>query len=1080
MRFIGEACERLGAHDEALKYFNKLVNETNRSCVDFQKRSEAYYTRGRHYFDNGFLNEALPDVKEALKQISVQAKGGVAAFGSSKKKLEEMHRMRFKCEGMLASIYTRRNEDGDKSKSQLRLNNVIRISKEYSLFEDKFDWFTVIATEEAKRGCYSSAEAKFKEALASIDHIKEKDVVNEKKFELFQCWGQMYIYQYKFQKAMELYRDAHAIYPKNADCKEIYKALYLNDCQKRELDAMEAINFDEIASMKDIMGDICFYFHDKFVDRTSKSTLLVGALARYTERLTALTDGALTEVAAAHVTIATVHSELGDHESELEHYRQALEAEYTPLEKRYKFLDEVIIAMQDAEKSNSCIIDFFTDMKNIFGSSSILKLGLLKKMKAFLCDNMPGDELIFEITEELDELESEESQVVRQLESIEDMDDETQVDIKERLKSVKLPKAVKQSNSNKEWWEIDRNRLGETPLQRMVIDLKLTDEPRAKLAEIEQLITVQRHPVDVWDNTGLTPLHEAANWGLPKVAKLLLKNGAKVNALTNPNMEFEKEESGEGTKEGSITPLQDAIESLIGETSDIQLKKLEFIQVILEYGPNVLRRNSKNETALKSYNRIKEQIQYQYKSSLTDDMKNKLDLVQTALYKLTEKQRDNPKMVTEAAKSANLSSVTTSRRPEPRPSSPEEAIEVAPRRLQGVSRLMHDDDEEKERETREAKNPMRHFLKKVKRAGSVSSGGSSDRSVAPEFDGSSPRMKNSDSRKRRQRSPDNAGARDSKRIQIVSSDDEDSRSHLSSMTIGTEKTIADSTTSNSINISSTSSKRRLTVSYLNEHFHRRRLRITIDDCLTIQILREKIIKEIIRKEERNHDTPRISIFICEDSSERIELTPSDFVSDAIDFDKGEGDKIFVKVHDWSRGFSLVSALDDYRECVRKVGVEPSEDCIEALVSSKSLSLSGISFSSTPQAHISAVLKAFSGPTLVDLNLSAQNLESMFEDVTANLSKLPSLTTLQIAKCRLKIANIEQLANSSHQNLRSLDIQANVTGDIGPQLGKLIENYPGLRELRICRMKLTDKTFESQMDLSQVFHKKIFIFNLMFS
>ncbi|CBY38737.1 unnamed protein product, partial [Oikopleura dioica] len=98
MRFIGEACERLGAHDEALKYFNKLVNETNRSCVDFQKRSEAYYTRGRHYFDNGFLNEALPDVKEALKQISVQAKGGVAAFGSSKKKLEEMHRMRFKCE----------------------------------------------------------------------------------------------------------------------------------------------------------------------------------------------------------------------------------------------------------------------------------------------------------------------------------------------------------------------------------------------------------------------------------------------------------------------------------------------------------------------------------------------------------------------------------------------------------------------------------------------------------------------------------------------------------------------------------------------------------------------------------------------------------------------------------------------------------------------------------------------------------------------------------------------------------------------------------------------------------------------
>lgn len=1066
MRFIGEACERIGAQDEALKYFNKFVNETNRSCVDFQKRSEAYYTRGRYYFDNGFLTKALPDVKEALKQISVQAKGGVAAFGNSKKKVEEMYRMRFKCEGMLASIYTRRNEEGDKDKSQIRLNNVIRISKEHSLFEDKFDWFNQIATEEAKRGCYSSAEAKFKEALASIDHLKEKDLVNEKKFELFYCWGQMYIYQYKFQKAMELFRDAHAIYPKNADCKEIYKALYLNDCQKIELDAMDSTNFEEIARMKDIMGDICFYFHDKFVERTSKSTLLVGALARYTERLAALTDGALTEVAAAHVTIATVHNELGDHESELEHYRQALEAESTPLEKRFKFLDEAVQAMQDAEKSNSCIVDFFEDMKIIFGQSIALKAGLLKKMKVFLCDNMPGDDLIFEVTEELDQLESEGSQVVRQLESIEDMDDEAPADIKERLKSVKLPKAVKQSNSNKDWWELDRNRLGETKLQRMVIDLKLTDEPRAKLSEIEQLITIQKHPVHVWDNTGLTPLHEAANWGLPKVAKILLKHGAKINALTNPNMEFEKEDSGEGTKEGSITPLQDAIESLIGESSDIQLKKLEFIQVILEYGPNVLRRNSKNETALKSYNRIKEKIQYQYKSSLTDDLKNKLDIVQTALFKLTEKQRDNPRLVTEAAKSANFPSTTTSRRPEQRPSSPEEAIEVAPRRLQGVSRLMQDDDEEEEREARGAKNPMRHFLKKVKRAGSVSSGGSSDRSVAHEFEENAPRMKNVGSRKRRQRSPDNAGARDSKRIQIVSSDDEDSRSHLSSLTIGFDKTIADSTTS--INISSTSTKRRLTVSYLNRpNYQRRRLRITIDDCLTIEILKEKIIKEIIRKEERKHDTPLISIFVGEDREDRIELTPSDFVSDAIDFDKGEGDKIFIEIHDWSCGFSLSSALDDYRECVRKAGVEPSEDCVEALISSTSISLSGISFTSSPQAHISAVLKAFSGPTLVDLNLSAQNLESMFENVVTNLSELPSLSSLQIAKCRLKVANIEYLANSSHQNLRSLDIQANVTGDIGPQLRKLIENYPGMRELRICRMKLTDKTFESQMDLSQL-------------
>ena len=843
LRYIGEAYDRLGDFNEALSFFHKLVDEANTSCVDFQKRSEAYYTRGKHFFDNGFINQAMPDVKEALKQISVQAKGGVAAFGCSKKKEEEMHRMRFKCEGLLAMIYTKRNQEGDKHKSQSRLNNAIRISKEHNLYEDKFDWFNIIAAEEANRGCYSSAETKFKEAMASIDHLKEKDVVNEKKFELFTCWGSMYIYQYKFQKAMELYRDAHAIYPKNQECKEIYKVLYLNDCQKKELEAVDPVDFEEIARMKDIMGDICFFFHDKFASRVSKSTLLVGALARYTERLTALTEANSEEVASAHVTLATVHNELGDHESEIDHYRLALEAESTPLEKRYKFLDEAVTSMQDAKKSNSCIVEFFEDVKTIFNSSVALKIGVLKQMKEFLSDNSStiasSEDMIFEVTEELDQLESSSSQSLRELHSLEDNEEATPTDIKDRIKSVKLPKPMKQTNSNKPWWDLDRNRLGETLLQRKVIDLKLTDEPRAKLTEIEQLITVQKHPVNVWDNTGLTPLHEAANWGLPKVAKILLKNGAMVNALTHSNMEFEKEESGEGTKEGSITPLQDAIESLVGESSDIQLKKLEFIQVIVEYGPNVLRKNSKNETALKSYNRIKESIQYQYKSALTDDLKNKLDTVQTSLYQLTQAQRDNPRMIAEAAKSGKAGATatpTSTRRPPPRPTTPEEAIEVAPRRLQGVSRLMHDeDDDEQERDEREAKNPMKHFLKKVKRAGSISSGGSSDYSSLHQSNGgNSPRESSSGSRKRRQSSPQRE-VRDSKRIQIVSSDDEDSRSHLSSLTLNSDQKPSEITSS--MNSSSTNKKRRLTVSYLNEDYARRRLRITIEDCVTIEILR---------------------------------------------------------------------------------------------------------------------------------------------------------------------------------------------------------------------------------------------------
>lgn len=113
------------------------------------------------------------------------------------------------------------------------------------------------------------------------------------------------------------------------------------------------------------------------------------------------------------------------------------------------------------------------------------------------------------------------------------------------------------------------------------------------------------------------------------------------------------------------------------------------------------------------------------------------------------------------------------------------------------------------------------------------------------------------------------------------------------------------------------------------------------------------------------------------------------------------------------------------------------------------------------------MSIFSGPSLVDLNLSAQNLEPIFDKITLALPELQSLACLQLAKCRLTRSSLDMLANSTHPTLRSLDIQANVTGDIGPQLSKIIENFKELRDLKLCRMKLTDLTFETRMDLSQV-------------
>lgn len=45
---------------------------------------------------------------------------------------------------------------------------LFRLSKEFNLHKDKFDFFILIASEETDRGNYRSADQKFREALTGL------------------------------------------------------------------------------------------------------------------------------------------------------------------------------------------------------------------------------------------------------------------------------------------------------------------------------------------------------------------------------------------------------------------------------------------------------------------------------------------------------------------------------------------------------------------------------------------------------------------------------------------------------------------------------------------------------------------------------------------------------------------------------------------------------------------------------------------------------------------------------------------------------------------------------------------------
>ena len=99
---------------------------------------------------------------------------------------------------------------------------------------------------------------------------------------------------------------------------------------------------------------------------------------------------------------------------------------------------------------------------------------------------------------------------------------------------------------------------------------------------------------------GLTPLHEAANFGFPATTKILLKHGANIDATTKSDCAFKSDGVDENTV-GPITALQDACSTLAGELLEGERsRKLEVIQILLEYNANTLLRNAQNKTPLQA------------------------------------------------------------------------------------------------------------------------------------------------------------------------------------------------------------------------------------------------------------------------------------------------------------------------------------------------------------------------------------------------------------------------------------------------------------------------------------------------
>lgn len=132
------------------------------------------------------------------------------------------------------------------------------------------------------------------------------------------------------------------------------------------------------------------------------------------------------------------------------------------------------------------------------------------------------------------------------------------------------PTNTTKRRSNRSTYKVKKNEKGETPLHRYCID--------GNFEQVERLIKLG-HPVNVHDNFGWLPLHEACNYGHVDIVTLLLKHKASINDTKNLD---------------KISPLHDACTN----------GQLNVVDVLLDAGADMAPLNKYGETPFECLKKV--------------------------------------------------------------------------------------------------------------------------------------------------------------------------------------------------------------------------------------------------------------------------------------------------------------------------------------------------------------------------------------------------------------------------------------------------------------------------------------------
>ncbi|XP_044014051.1 tonsoku-like protein, partial [Aphidius gifuensis] len=601
-RMIGETLMSLGDYANALdhqKNYLKGVKDTN----NLLEQQRAFATLGRTQF---CLGESLTDANDLTKKIEVlnNAKRSYAKSlelcnkleRNNSIKLEEIMIMRSRLFLNLGLVYEAKKEP--KNAIEL-IEKAAQLCEQHNLSDDLYRSHIALG------GIY---ERMNNNQLAQC-HYEEASKVSDpglKALAKLAC-AEYFIKVGKF-----------------IDAREILVKLYVhhNDdtiitTSKKLLKIIVVIEKCEEMLQNEFHNNKRLEIYEKAGDAAIAGQSLKKAIEYYRSMLScARTAESTSKISAALVSLAQTLKDTEQYDEALLYAKEELKICKDPNEisRSALFLAELLSHTDSSNEEIISTLEIALDNANK-SDKPLLKLDVLKEMREFYHKNNNKkkykeiDKEIENISENLSIISTQDEEQDEigddiNLSDLSDIEDEIIKRDGDKSKIKRQPKR----NSN---IQIKRNLKGETQLQTACIDGDI-DKVKEYLAA--------KHPVNVRDNCGWTPLHEATNFGYVDIVKLLIKHGADVN---DPG----------GAQCGGITPLHDA--AACGHTIMINL--------LMENGADPRLVTHKGETVLDCLVAWRERVENlsQYDENEYKKICDKLRLILPSKSLKNKKSNDN-------------------------------------------------------------------------------------------------------------------------------------------------------------------------------------------------------------------------------------------------------------------------------------------------------------------------------------------------------------------------------------------------------------------------------------------------------